>query len=211
MRFGRFYARRARRLLPAAAVNLVVTAVVFAAIAAPIELAEAERGIRAAALYVANWQFISQSADYFATDVEVSPVAHYWSLSVEEQFYLLWPLALAGLFAPAGRLGRADPVLRAVVAAPGWPRSPPPWCCPGDLDRAYYGTDTRAYQLLAGAALALTPAVARLRASRVAPALGGGGPGRRAGPGHHRPLAVADHPGHRRRHRLGRPPRGPRG
>ncbi len=106
--FGRFYARRVRRLLPAAAVNLVVTAVVFGVVAAPVELADAQRAIRAAALYVANWHFIAQSADYFAADVETSPVAHYWSLSVEEQFYVAWPLLLAGIYALARRRRRGS-------------------------------------------------------------------------------------------------------
>ena len=70
---GRFYARRFRRLLPAAFVVLVVSAVVFSALASPVEVAEAEGGFRAAFLYVTNWYFIAQSADYFGADLATSP------------------------------------------------------------------------------------------------------------------------------------------
>ena len=106
--FGRFYARRMRRLLPASVVLLLVTAVVYSAIASPAEFASAIGSFKAAFLYVANWYFIHQSSDYFAHDINTSPVVHFWSLAVEEQFYFVWPLLLGALFvahppAPAQR------------------------------------------------------------------------------------------------------------
>lgn len=158
---GRFYSRRVRRLLPAAAINLVAVAFVFRAIAAPVELADAREAIRAAALYFSNWFFIAESSDYFGADITNSPVAHYWSLSIEEQFYLLWPLALGGLFALTRRVGRHQmAVISAVVAIAGLASLVQALVVSRtDLNRAYYGTDTRAYQLLAGAFLALTPGV----------------------------------------------------
>ena len=67
---ARFYARRARRLLPAAAVTLVVTAIVFGSIGGRVEVLDARNAIRAASLYVANWHFIAKSADYFAADLD---------------------------------------------------------------------------------------------------------------------------------------------
>ncbi len=160
MGFGHFYARRVRRLLPAASVSLAVTAIVFRWMASPAEAATASRSIRAAALYLSNWWFIREDADYFGTAIESSPVLHYWSLSVEEQFYVLWPLVLGGLlwlaarFAGAGsrRFVAAMVVLGSLASLTG-----ALWIERTDLARAYYGSDTRAYQLLAGAALALLP------------------------------------------------------
>ena len=167
--FGRFYARRFRRLLPAAFATLVITALVFSALASPIEVADAEGGFRAAFLYVANWHFVAQSSDYFGADLSANPVLHFWSLAVEEQFYLLWPLLLGGLFVLARRFGAGQwNVMRLVVVAGALASVLWAWSLRmSDPNRAYYGTDTRAYQLLAGAALALTPGlIARLRPAR---------------------------------------------
>ena len=174
IRFGRFYARRARRLLPAASLVLIVTAVVFAAIAAPIEFPAARSGIAASSLYVANWHFIRQAADYFASDVAGNPVLHFWSLSVEEQFYLVWPLLLTGIVwaARRARAHRTRAVQAMIAIAMVGSASWATFLSTTDLDRAYYGTDSRAYQLLAGALLAVAPgAIRRLRTSRGAGAL----------------------------------------
>ncbi len=159
IRYDRFYARRFRRLLPASFVALVGTAVVYSAVASPASAEAALDAFRAAFLYVANWFFIDQSADYFAADIESNPVIHFWSLAVEEQFYLLAPLVLGGLFAATRRLGTAAHRVRQLVVAGGAVASVGlALSLRGtNLNRAYYGTDTRAYQLLAGALLALTP------------------------------------------------------
>jgi peptidoglycan/LPS O-acetylase OafA/YrhL len=159
IRFGRFYSRRFRRLLPAAFVTLIVTSVVYSAIASPAEVIDALRAVRAAFLYVANWFFIRESADYFAANINTNPVVHFWSLAIEEQFYLVWPVLLSGLFLLTRRAGRHQwTYLRAAVAVAGVVSLVTALRISGsDLSRAYYGTDTRAYQLLAGALLALTP------------------------------------------------------
>src|SRR5579864_1226974 len=89
-----FYARRARRLLPASTLVLLATLLVGAFILAPQELTFASRAAKAAALYMSNIFFARNAADYFAPDVETNPVLHTWSLAVEEQFYLFWPLLI---------------------------------------------------------------------------------------------------------------------
>lgn len=166
--YRRFYARRFRRLLPAAVVVLAVTALVFPEIAAPVELADAEGAIRAAALYASNWFFIGQAENYFAGNVQASPVVHFWSLSVEEQFYLGWPLLLGGLYRAARRVGeRAWTVVRVVVAAAALVSlGRALMLADTALNRAYFGTDTRVYQLFAGALVALSPGVVLRLAGR---------------------------------------------
>src|SRR5437762_5185053 len=83
IRLGRFYSRRFRRLLPAAFVTLIVTAVVFTAIAAPADVVSAVGSFRSAFLYVTNWYFIHSSTGYFGADISQNPVLHFWSLAVE--------------------------------------------------------------------------------------------------------------------------------
>jgi peptidoglycan/LPS O-acetylase OafA/YrhL len=161
IRFGRFYSRRFRRLLPAAFVALIVTALVFTAIAAPAEVVDTVGSFKAAFLYATNWYFIHHASGYFGANLTGNPVLQFWSLAVEEQFYLLWPIVLGGAFFASRRMDR-DRQLRvlriglavAAVASAVWALS----LRNSDPNRAYYGTDTRAYELLAGGLLALAPA-----------------------------------------------------
>ena len=88
-----FYARRMRRLLPAALVVIVVTLADSAVILTPLRLTEVAGDAAASALYVSNFRFALEATDYLSLDAP-SPLLHYWSLGVEEQFYLVWPLIL---------------------------------------------------------------------------------------------------------------------
>jgi peptidoglycan/LPS O-acetylase OafA/YrhL len=91
-----FYARRFRRLLPAFAVVLIAVLCAVPALYAPFEHAELMSSARASALYAANLWFASRSTDYFGGHTEANPLLHLWSLAVEEQFYLFWPLLMLG-------------------------------------------------------------------------------------------------------------------
>ena len=155
VRLRRFYARRVRRLLPASLV-LIIVACVLAAIVEPKYLALSFiSDARAALLYVANWKFLSASTDYFAADVHHSPFLHFWSLAIEEQFYFVFPLVfivgarLVGKFRKPRLLTQlvgvlfVGSILSQLVSAASNPV------------RAYYATDARVYQILAGALLAL--------------------------------------------------------
>ena len=101
VRVGVFYARRARRILPAAALVLMVTAVYAAMRLSLVRVADIVEDVRWSALFAANIHFARLGTDYFDQDRAVSPVQHFWSLAVEEQFYMVWPALLLLLFAVA--------------------------------------------------------------------------------------------------------------
>ena len=152
-----FYSRRMRRLLPAALVVLLVTAAAWNAVATSVEREPVIGDVRAAALYFSNWHFAAQATDYFASTDAPSPVIHFWSLSAEEQFYLVWPALVVIVFAICRRHPRRSRRSLGLLAV---------LLCAASLvslalatrdgsQRAYFGTDARAYQLLGGALLAL--------------------------------------------------------
>ena len=149
-----FWLRRARRLLPALIMVLIVVLVATPVLDNDVL---AERGIEAlaAVFYVSNWVTIASDVSYFQRFSGPGPLDHLWSLAVEEQFYLLWPLVLLLLFkTQRGRLDRMAQLtlglavvsflLMLLLALPGF-----------DNSRAYQGTDARAGGLLIGAALAM--------------------------------------------------------
>jgi peptidoglycan/LPS O-acetylase OafA/YrhL len=149
-----FWARRARRLLPALFLVLAAVAI-WAALEAHSDQLDSIRADSIWSLfYGANWHLIDTAQSYFTMVREASPLRHMWSLAIEEQFYLVWPLvALACL-----KLARGKRWLIAAVCVAGIAGSVL-WMAhiysPADQSRAYYGTDSRAAQLLVGALLAL--------------------------------------------------------
>jgi peptidoglycan/LPS O-acetylase OafA/YrhL len=168
--FGNFWARRARRLLPALAGLLVGVAVYCAVFAKPDELAQIRGDALATVGYVANWRAVFARQDYWALFQTPSPLQHTWSLAIEEQFYLVWPLVFAAIL--AWRKVRT-PVAVLTTAAIGVAVSSGlmAWFFDNsDISRAYYGTDTRASAIFVGVALAAALALwgpARGNASRV--------------------------------------------
>src|SRR5262245_41654680 len=114
--FASFYARRARRLLPASILVIVVTVIASVHWLAPLAAQSVMRDARAASLYVANYRFAAQRTNYLATSAP-SPLQHYWSLGVEEQFYAVWPLLMVGVFALARRRHGANSRAKAPAVA----------------------------------------------------------------------------------------------
>jgi peptidoglycan/LPS O-acetylase OafA/YrhL len=149
---GRFWLRRARRLLPALWVMLVVVTL-WIAFLAPAQVAGVRGDLVAALLYFSNWWYAFQHVSYFASFGAPSPLGHLWSLAVEEQFYLIWPLLLILATRWVRRRWLLVGVVVAGVVASAWAMAT--LVQPGsDPTRVYEGTDTRAFQLLIGAALA---------------------------------------------------------
>jgi peptidoglycan/LPS O-acetylase OafA/YrhL len=151
---GRFWERRFRRLLPA----LLVAVLGVALFAAAIADADQRTGIRDDALatlgYVANWRFVFSGQDYADLFDAPSPLLHAWSLAIEEQFYVLFPLLVVVLL----RLGRGRRTLLTGVLGTACVASVVAAVVlygDGNDSRVYYGTDTRAAELLTGALLAI--------------------------------------------------------
>ncbi|OBH58695.1 acyltransferase family protein [Mycobacterium sp. E2479] len=96
VRLGRFYGARARRLLPASATVGVITAIASALLLPPLQAQTVIADGVASALYIGNYWFVVQGVDYLAANLPPSPFLHYWSLGVEEQFYLVWPALMIG-------------------------------------------------------------------------------------------------------------------
>ena len=165
-----FWARRARRLLPALAGMLSGVALYAVFIAKPDELATIRGDALATIGYVANWRAVVTSRDYWALFRKPSPLDHTWSLAIEEQFYVIWPLLFVGLLAWWKRATPKAVLVTSIVLACASSVLMFALYRPGDVTRAYYGTDTRAAAILFGAALAAWLSIhgpARSRARRV--------------------------------------------
>lgn len=157
----RFWARRARRLLPAALLVLVVT--LFAVwILAPSGFVPAFLAqIAASAVYVQNWMLSAQSVDYMAGAGQASPVQHYWTLSVEEQFYIVWPViaVIAAVIASRWIRRRVAAVFGVVIAGIiGASLATSILMTVFDPERAYFDSFARAWEFAAGGLFAVVAA-----------------------------------------------------
>lgn len=163
----KFWGRRFRRLLPASLVTLFLVATLFAWVVATAQQLDALRNeILAALAQVANWQLILSGSSYGDLFAAPSPVLHFWSLAIEEQFYLVFPALLVGIWI-VGRGSRV--VLGVVLALLATISAAEPFLFNMSQDRIYFGTDTRASELLLGALLALVLSNRTVRSRLVAP------------------------------------------
>jgi peptidoglycan/LPS O-acetylase OafA/YrhL len=152
-----FYLRRARRILPAALVVLALTAVAAHQVLDASRADQTDRDIGWAAAFAANVHQVVQGTSYLHAYDPPSLVQHYWSLAVEEQFYLVWPLLLLGVVVAARRLSLVPRhLLTAVIVLVSLGSFA--WCVHqtgADPDGAYFGTVGRGWELTVGAAVAL--------------------------------------------------------
>ncbi|WOF22368.1 acyltransferase family protein [Microbacterium betulae] len=159
---GRFWARRARRLLPAALLVLLVSAALAFFVLPSAVRQDDLAQIGWAALYVLNWALAGQSLDYFAQEAGQTLVVHYWSLSVEEQFYLLWPVILVAVFFLSRKLAARTQRRVLVIALSLILLASLLWAqhaVGAEPEAAYFQTTARAWEFAAGGLLALMPAV----------------------------------------------------
>lgn len=153
-----FWIRRFRRILPAALVTLFIVTAIVTAIGGDIAVGIREQFL-GTLFFVNNWTQIATSQSYFAEN-EVQVFAHYWSLAVEEQFYIIWPLVTLGIFVFTQRRLRRSPrrvpmLVTALLAALSAAAMALLFTPGEDPTRVYYGTDTHAFGLLIGAFLSL--------------------------------------------------------
>lgn len=149
-----FWARRARRLLPALLLVLCAVALYTYLEVLPWERTRVRADGFASLFYVANWRFIVDNQDYFSLFAAASPLRHMWTLAIEEQYYLVWPVVVFALM----RVGRASTRVLAIACGAGIVVSLALMNARYDQDNpasAYFATDARAQALLLGALLAL--------------------------------------------------------
>ena len=164
IRLAQFWVRRARRLLPALLLMLLGVAVLTMIFASPDEYPGLRLDSLSTLFYVANWHFIFGGSNYFDLTAQPSPLAHMWSLAIEEQFYIVWPpvllltLRFGRRFRPSRRI--VPLLVLAVVGALGSAVEMAVLFHAGaSVTRLYEGTDTRSQDILVGAALAVALAM----------------------------------------------------
>ncbi len=154
IQLGSFWARRARRLLPAVLVLCIAIAGAVHWMGPVPDWSQRQADLLWTIFYGMNWHLIASDQNYFAGYLGASPLRHAWSLSIEEQFYVAWPLALV-LFTRWLRTPKMALAVLVVLGVIGSAVVMDVLFDPGAPSRAYYGTDSRAHQLLVGALLGL--------------------------------------------------------
>jgi peptidoglycan/LPS O-acetylase OafA/YrhL len=170
--FVQFYARRTRRLLPAAILVLTVTLVASLLVLSPLEQSRYAASAIATSIYASNLHFMRQATDYFAPNLSSDPFLHTWSLAIEEQFYLVWPMLIALGFSGRRPVARLVKLIIAVclvsLAACVWLTIvKKPW--------AFFGSPLRAWEFGIGGLACLVPAAALRHRPGLCRALGWGG------------------------------------
>ena len=162
---AKFWGRRVRRLLPASLLVLATTLVLSRLVAPDTQWGNTARQARAATLYVVNWVLATDSVDYLAAENAPSPVQHFWSLSVEEQFYFVWPILILAMVLAARRLGwnRDVAVLGGLAVLVTASLGYSVWETVHNPAAAYFVTPTRMWELGVGGLLAVVVAVRQRR------------------------------------------------
>ncbi len=168
IRLGAFWARRARRLLPALLLMLLFVAFYASVIVPRGTYAGLRLDALSTLLYVSNWHFVLIDTNYFAQTAQASPLIHTWSLAVEEQFYFIWPLVVLGLLrlTKSLRLLLVVSVVAALVSALLMDLLYDPAT---STSLVYFGTDTRAQCIFIGAALSIGLLLRAKRSGLTAP------------------------------------------
>lgn len=176
--FGGFYRRRVRRIMPAAATVLGATVAVAFALFTTSRAGQTAWDALWAFVFSANWHFASVGTDYFQAGGPVSPLQHFWSLAVEEQFYLVWPWLILLIFTLGGKSTKWDQkkahrvvaLVMVVIVAASFA-----WAVFDTMTSstvAYFSTFSRAWELGVGALIAVFPGAFRRIPARLRPVLG---------------------------------------
>lgn len=161
---GGFYARRAKRLLPALLLMILLVAVYAAWFAQPDVRSSIRGDVLSVVGYYSNWHFVVSHQNYFQQFGPPSPLLHTWSLGVEEQFYLVWPAVTWLVVRRFGRKGLAASAGMGLIAS--FAATLLMSLLGVGTNRLYYGTDVRAQELMAGALLAVAAPTAVIRSNR---------------------------------------------
>ncbi len=170
-----FYARRARRLLPAAVFVILVIVVASAILLPPLRLPDVGLDGAASALYIGNIRFAVQATDYLQADLDPSPLLHYWSLGVEEQFYLFWPALLLVTARVAGPARRISAIVVVVAIAGAASLALSLFLTQENAPLAFFLLPARAWELALGALIFLGAARLATIPGWLAAASGAGG------------------------------------